>query len=89
MAQTGDDMLRTTVHIRPELAAGLDELATRTGRERADLAEEAVARYLDYERWATEQIAEGLRQADAGQFASDEEMDAIFGKYRDAADLSS
>ena len=82
-------MPSTTVPLRPDLAAGLDELAARTGRGRAELADEAVAKYLDYERWAVDQIAEGLRQAEAGQFASDEEMDAIFGKYRDAAEAPS
>ncbi len=63
-----------TVHIRPDLAAGLDKLAKATGRSASDLAEEALAEYLDYQRWAGEHIREGLRQADAGQLVADDEV---------------
>jgi len=77
---------RTNAPLHLDLASGLDELAASTGHGQAGLAEEAVVKDLDYERWAVDQIAEGLRQADAGQFVSDEEMDAIFDKYRNVAD---
>ncbi len=63
-----------TVNIRPDLAAGLEELAKATGRSASELAEEALAEYLDYQRWAGERIREGLRQADAGQLIPDEEV---------------
>jgi predicted transcriptional regulator len=78
-------MTEPTVALRPDLAARLDELAAATGRARAELVDEALERFLDYERWAVEHIREGLRQADAGELASDEEMEAIFSRYRDAA----
>ena len=78
-------MTDTTVTLPPDLAAGLDELAARTGRKRADLAQEAVAKYLDYERWASERVAEGLRQADAGEFADEQEGERVFGKDQAAA----
>lgn len=63
-----------TVHIRPDLAAGLEELARATGRSASELAEEALAEYLDYQRWAVEHIREGLRQAEAGELIPDEEV---------------
>ena len=72
----------TTVTLRADLVAGLDELAAASGRARSELAEEAIAKFLDYELWARERIEEGLRQADAGEFASDEEVARVFGKYR-------
>ncbi len=78
-------MTDSTVTLRSDLAAELDKLAANTGRSRTELAEEAVAKFLDYERWAIGCIQDGLRQADAGEFASDEEMAAIFDRYRDAA----
>jgi RHH-type transcriptional regulator, rel operon repressor / antitoxin RelB len=74
------------VTLPPDLLAGLDELAASTGRQRAELAREAVAKYLDYERWAAEHIREGLRQARVGEFASEEEMAAIFGDDPAAAE---
>jgi predicted transcriptional regulator len=78
-------MPETTVTLRSDLATSLDELAVSTGRSREELVDEAISRFLDYERWAVKHIKEGLRQADAGEFASDEEMAAIFDRYRDAA----
>jgi RHH-type rel operon transcriptional repressor/antitoxin RelB len=72
----------TTVTLRADLAAGLDELAAATGPARSELAEEAVAKFLEYELWARARIEEGLRQADADEFASDEEIARVFGKYR-------
>lgn len=78
----------TALTLRPDLLAGLDELASSTGRPRAELAEEAVAKYLDRERRVIEHIKEGLRQAEAGEFASDEEMEEIFNEHRDAAEAS-
>lgn len=77
-------MLNTVVTIRSDLASGLDELAASTGRGRSELAEEAVEKYLDYERWAIGEITEGLRQADSGVFVSDEEMEALFNRHKDA-----
>jgi predicted transcriptional regulator len=61
----------------------LDELAASTGRERSELAEEADEKYLDYERWAIGEVTEGLRQTDSGVFVSDEEMEALFNRYKD------
>ncbi len=57
-----------TVRIRPELAAGLEELAKATGRSASELAEEALAEYLDYQRGAGAPAgaAPARRQAGAG-----------------------
>lgn len=81
-AYLGDPMSDETLTLRPELVAGLDELAASTGRARDELIEEAVARYLDYERWAMARIREGVRQAEAGELASEDEVERVFGKYR-------
>lgn len=57
-------------------------LTLRTGRARDELIEEAVAKYLDYERWAMARIRESVRQADAGELAGEDEVERVFGKYR-------
>jgi len=38
--------------------------------------------YLQVQEWQVEHIQEGLRQADAGEFASDEEVAAAFARWR-------
>ena len=57
----------STVRLRPDLAAGLDELAERSGRTRSELAEEAIAEYLDVQRTQIEGIRAALRDLEAGE----------------------
>ena len=53
--------------VRPDLMAELDKLVEATGRSRAELAEEALAEYLDVQRWQIEGIAQAIHEADAGE----------------------
>jgi predicted transcriptional regulator len=48
------------------------------------LAEVALLRYVEYEGWKGDKIGNAMRWADAGNFASDEEMQAVFDRYRPA-----
>ena len=56
----------------------LDQLAKVLDRDRTYLIGEAITAYLDVQRWHIEQIEEGLRQAEAGEFADDHEVDGVF-----------
>jgi predicted transcriptional regulator len=59
----------------------LDAVAQALDRDRSWVLAEAVEAYLDVHRWQVTQIREGLRQAEAGEFASDEEVAAAFGRW--------
>ena len=74
---------RTTLAIRlPEsLKAELGALAKATGRNRNALVEEAVRRLIAVEQWQMADIDAGIREADAGDFATPEEMDQLWSKY--------
>jgi RHH-type transcriptional regulator, rel operon repressor / antitoxin RelB len=74
-----------TLSVAEEIVAGLDRLAHETGRSADQLAEEALQRYLDYESWKSEKIRNAIAQADAGEFATEEEMAEAFDRYRHAA----
>jgi RHH-type transcriptional regulator, rel operon repressor / antitoxin RelB len=63
-------------------------LAGQTGRSSEELAEEALKKYVEYECWKANEIRDAAHRADAGDFATDEEMDAVFDRYRRAADAS-
>jgi predicted transcriptional regulator len=41
---------------------------------------------IDHQEWQVRQIEEGLRDADAGDFASAEEVAAVFAKWARAGD---
>jgi RHH-type rel operon transcriptional repressor/antitoxin RelB len=42
---------------------------------------EAVSSDVEIQEWQINEIEEGLREADAGDFASDEEVAAVFAKW--------
>lgn len=73
------DMRATSINVRVSDEARLrqlDALAEATGRSRNLLINEALQRYLDDESWQLAKIEEGLRQADAGEFYTTEEVAA-------------
>ena len=85
-----------TVTVRPDLVAELDRLADATGRSRSELAEEALAEYLDVQRAQIEGIEQAIRDADAGEpgVAHAEvrarvtaRLDAIYGPEPELSDL--
>ena len=60
----------------------LDAIAAGLDRDRSYVLNEAVNAYLDVYRWQIEQIKEGMRDAKAGNFASEAEVKAAFAKWR-------
>jgi predicted transcriptional regulator len=73
-----------SVRIDPKKVRKLDKLAEQQDRSRNYLVNQAIDQYLELLAWQDERIKEGIKAADAGRFASDAEMDAIFNKYKDA-----
>ncbi|MDP1524443.1 MAG: ribbon-helix-helix protein, CopG family [Rhodocyclaceae bacterium] len=70
-----------TLRVPIEVKQQLDQLADATHRSKSWLAGEAIQRYLDLEAWQIGQITQALAEADAGDFASDDEMAAVKSKY--------
>jgi predicted transcriptional regulator len=75
---------RETISFRLESdkRKALDAVATALDRDRSYILNQAIDAYLDVHRWQIEHIREGLRQADAGEFASDAEVTAAFSRRR-------
>ncbi len=67
-----------TFRIDAEARAALDQLAAATNRDRGSLISEAVEAYLDVQEWQFAHIGAGLAQAEAGSFATDEEVAAFW-----------
>lgn len=65
-----------------EKKIALDEIASGIERDRSFVLNQAIDAYLEVHSWQLDHIKEGLRQADAGEFASDEEVAAAFAKWR-------
>jgi predicted transcriptional regulator len=67
-----------TARIDEATQSSLDKLAKATARSRSWLVAEAISRYVEQESWQVAAIEEGIRQANAGNFATDEEVKAAF-----------
>lgn len=66
-----------TIRLDDETLAKLDALAADTDRSRNWLATKAIQDYVELNAWQIAQIKEGIAQADRGEFATEEELDAI------------
>ncbi|AFY32395.1 CopG family ribbon-helix-helix protein [Calothrix sp. PCC 7507] len=67
-----------TFRIDSSQKAALDAIAAGMNRDRKYVLNEAVAAYLEMYQWQIEEIPKGIYEADAGDFASDEEVKTIF-----------
>jgi len=76
------DHASVTLDLSDEDSERLARLAAETGRSANAIATEALHAYLDVQTWQLEEIRKGLAEADAGDFASPEEVEAMFRKYR-------
>jgi RHH-type rel operon transcriptional repressor/antitoxin RelB len=71
-----------SVRIKSDKKAALDAIAAESGRELGVVIEEALAAYLELHARQVARIKEGLRQADAGEFASEAEVAEAFARWR-------
>ena len=58
------------VHLTPKKEARLHQFATRTGREVAQVVEEAVDRLLEYDAHFVREVEKGLAQIERGEVLS-------------------
>ncbi|WP_370791896.1 CopG family ribbon-helix-helix protein [Bilophila wadsworthia] len=74
-------MTTVTTRIDEETQSRLDQLAKATDRSRSWLVADAIRRYVEEEGWQVAAIEEGVRQADAGDFATEDEVKAAFAEW--------
>lgn len=60
----------------------LDTIATAMDRDRSYILNEAVAAYLEVQQWHLQDTRKAIAEADAGDFASDREVQQAFAKYK-------
>ena len=70
-----------TIDFDEPVLEALDRAAEQRGRTRADMIAEAVRDYLETRRWQIEKIEAGIAAAGRGDFASEDEIERIVGKY--------
>lgn len=70
-----------TVRLDEQLKRRLEALAQGTKRSKSFLASEAIAQYLEREAWQIEETQKALEEADAGDFATEAEVNSVFSKW--------
>ena len=70
-----------SVRVSAELKERLDATAAALERPRSWVVTRALEEFVDQQAWQIEEIRRGIDEADAGDFASDEEVEAVFAKW--------
>ena len=75
-------MSMISMRLPDELSNQLNTLASATGRTKSFLAGQAIRDYIERESWQIAEITQALSEADAGDFASEEEVNTISAKWK-------
>lgn len=67
--------------IDPKVAKKLQRLVKATARSRSYLVAEAIEAYVEEQAWQIGAIREGIKEADKGKFATDQEVRKTFKKW--------
>ena len=70
-----------TIRLEPELKQRLDGLAEATQRSKSFLAAQAIREFVDLNEWQIQEIRRALVEADSDDFASDELVRDVLGKW--------
>ena len=70
-----------TLRLDDEVKIKLEKLAESTHRSRSFLAAEAIKAYVESNDWQVAEIHQALKEADAGDFASQDEVNVVVNKW--------
>ena len=80
--------MKTTISLRvpQNVIEQLGLLAEATGKSRNFLAVQAMQDFIEREAWQVREIQEAIKEADSGDFATEEEVRAVKVKWSGDAD---
>ena len=67
-----------------DLVGRIETLAERTQQSERDIVDAALRGYLDWQDELVNRVQQGIDAADRGDFATAEEVERVFDKYRPA-----
>lgn len=74
-----------TIRLEDDVRSRLERLAEATHRSKSYLAAEAIRDFVEINEWQIGEIQGALEEADAGDFASDEDVAALGAKWQGKA----
>jgi RHH-type transcriptional regulator, rel operon repressor / antitoxin RelB len=75
-----------TIRVSPEVKDRLELLAEATQRSKSFLASEAILDFIEINEWQISEIEAAVKEADAGDFANDKEINDTFKRWGVNAD---
>jgi predicted transcriptional regulator len=71
-----------TIRLEESTKIKLEKLAESTHRTRSFLAAEAIKAFVENNEWQIAEIQQAIAEADAGDFATQVEVEAVSNKWR-------
>ena len=70
-----------TIRLEPALKRRLEQLAESTQRSRSFLAVQAIREFVELNEWQIREIRSAIAEADGDDFASEERVKGVLGKW--------
>jgi RHH-type transcriptional regulator, rel operon repressor / antitoxin RelB len=70
-----------TIRVDPQTKTRLEKLAKAMDRTKSYVAAEAIRAYVELNEWQITEIKAGLKEAEAGDFASEKDVHAVMKKW--------
>ena len=70
-----------TIRLESDLKDRLDQLSAATNRSKSFLAVEAIREFVELNEWQIQEINNAIKEADAQDYASTQDVKAVFGKW--------
>ncbi|MCY4213821.1 MAG: CopG family ribbon-helix-helix protein [Gammaproteobacteria bacterium] len=70
-----------TIRLESELKQRLEQLAESMQRSRSFVAAQAIRDFVDLNEWQVQEIEQAIVEANRGEFASDQDVAAVFDKW--------
>ncbi len=74
-----------TIRVDRKTKSRLEKLAKAMERTKSYVAAEAIRSYIDLNEWQIAEIKAALKEADAGDFATEDQVEAVVRKWRRGA----
>jgi predicted transcriptional regulator len=74
-----------TIRVDRKTKTRLEKLAKAMERTKSYVAAEAIRSYIDLNEWQIAEIKTALKEADAGDFATEDQVEAVVRKWRRGA----
>lgn len=81
-------MTAFTIRVPDDVADRLNQLAQKLDRSRSYMAAQAIEDFVSREEWQLAEIEAGIAEADRSEFASDDDVARVVGKYAKATSRS-